>query len=125
MMLLFLVLAPCWITLTLLIWFKSDAIVEYGSLIGLSSVLRIDRFRQTRISIAPQSLSYPAFLRMQGDNFMTRLINCPLCLSIWISSLLCLVSSGLILNPIFLVANAPIVILTLILYGIITKLVSL
>ena len=70
----------------LIIWFKTEAFVEYARLFGLSKLLEIDKFDDRTI----HELTYSAFLLVNRDNFLTRLISCPICLGVWVNILVCL-----------------------------------
>jgi hypothetical protein len=100
----------------LLVWFKSNAFVEYGKLLGLGRWLKLKEYEEKRLSESFE-LSYPLFLRMTYDNFIFKLITCPLCISLWLSSVLCLFVN------IYLI---PIVyILSLFIYGVIIRLLNI
>ena len=73
------------IAFILLIWLKTEAILEYAKLLGLSSVFKVEDFQQRDII----ELSYPQFLLVNYDNFITRLVNCPICLGFWFNIILC------------------------------------
>ena len=70
----------------LIIWLKTEAFVEYARLFGLSKLLEIDKFDDR----TTYELTYPAFLLVNHDNFLTRLISCPICLGVWLNILVCL-----------------------------------
>jgi hypothetical protein len=111
------------ITLILLVWFKSDAIVEWGSLLGLSEFLMIDEFHKMKLEEAYLFINYPIFLKIKYHNFIVNMLACPLCLSVWLSLFFC---SGLfILSPILMAFMPVICIFSLILYGIATSLLRL
>jgi hypothetical protein len=70
--------------LILLIWFKTDAVLEYFSFIPG------DPFKLTAYLTAKQSdvtLEYHLYLLLNHNNFFTRLITCPICLNVWLSIL--------------------------------------
>lgn len=74
------------LTTILIIWFKSDAVIEYGKLLKLSKILKIDEFQKKKDE-EDASLTYIRFLRITYDNFFIKLITCPYCLSFWLSLL--------------------------------------
>lgn len=119
-----LLLLSNFITIILLIWLKSDAIVEWGSLIGLSKFLMADEFYKMRIDQLPLEINYPTFLKIKYYNFITKMLSCPLCLSVWLSILLCF-PIAVFLNPIIILFIPTICILSLITYGIVTSLIKL
>ena len=73
------------IAFIILFWLKTEAVLEYAKLFGLSSVFKVEDFQQREIS----ELSYPQFLLVNYDNFITRLVNCPICLGFWLNVILC------------------------------------
>lgn len=66
----------------LIIWFSTDAFLEYTRL------LRLPFFKVKEYTIAKErdcTLSYHTFLLLNYNNFFTRLITCPICTSAWLS----------------------------------------
>lgn len=106
------------ITTIMLVWFKSDAIVEYGSLFRLDKFFRVKEFRDERIRVAPSPLTYPQFWYFRNWCFLTRLLSCPICLGIWLSIIITSITTNLLLTPMVLVVS-------LLMYGSITKLLNL
>ena len=105
------ILISNFISLILLIWLKSEAILEWGTLFGLSKILKEDEFKREKINQIPLEITYPMFLRINYNCFITKMISCPLCLSTWLSIIFTLLSS---ISIIFI----PVVcILSLIIYG--------
>lgn len=85
----------------LLAWFKKDILVEYRGLMPgfLKSWLRIEEYRE--VTQSDPKASYPKFLLEYSDHgFFLRLINCEICLSVWISTFLYLLifTAGVILG---------------------------
>ncbi len=113
------------IALFLLVWFKSDAIVEWGSLLGLSKLLKLDEFYKMRMDESSLGINYPTFLKIKYNNFIVNMLACPLCLSIWLVAFICFPLSTLLLSPMLIVMIPSIVIISLILYGIVTLLLKL
>jgi hypothetical protein len=73
------------ITTILVIWFNTDAFVEYMQL------LRINFFKIKQYIEAKQkdcTLTYHNYLLYKHNNFFTRLITCPICLTVWLCFLL-------------------------------------
>lgn len=104
------------ISTLLLVWFKSDAFVEYGKLLGLNRLLELDKYEEKRSSESFE-LTYPMFLRITHDNFIFKLITCPLCISFWLSLILCLSFVNFYFIPV-------VYIVSLFIYGVITKLLN-
>jgi len=67
------------VTFSLVIWFKTEVIVEYFGLYKDEYV----KWKKENIELA----SYPEFLATTKHCFFTRLLNCPFCLGFWLSLL--------------------------------------
>lgn len=106
-------LLSCLTALILLIWFKTDAFVEYCELFGIKN----QAYKDKKLA-EPFPLSYPCYLRMKHNNFFVNLISCPICLGVWLSLLQCLIICQLLSFPI-------VCIFSLIIYGVIVKLLGL
>ena len=67
--------------LILVVWFKTEAFVEYAKLLGMSWgwIKEYDFVRQ-----ADPKITYHKFLREYHDSFLVRLVTCPVCASIWL-----------------------------------------
>jgi len=104
------------IVVVFLMWFNSDFVVEYGKLFGLKKLLRVEDYKEAQRN-TPVPLAYPLFLKMKYDNFFIKLITCPICLSVWLSIVLGLFYQIYSFIPVICV-------MSLILYGIIRKLLS-
>lgn len=111
------------IALFLLVWFKSDALVDWGSLFGLEEFLLVNEYNKMKIDQAPLSINYPTFLKIKYNNFVTKLLACPLCLTVWLSSFSAFLL--FIFMPIIIILIPSIVITSLVLYGIVTSLLKL
>lgn len=78
------------ITLILLIWFRTDAYLEYCRVFNLDI---ISHHKDFDIKYKEDvSLTYLHYLRMYHNSFFTRLITCPICLSVWLGLLLGLIT---------------------------------
>jgi len=112
----------------MLIWFKSDALIEWGELFGLSKFLKIEEFYEKRLTslINGHNLNYPDFLKEKYKyNFITKLISCPICLSVWISTITCISISIIWASPFVLVLTPTVICSSLLIYGLITTLLKL
>ena len=65
------------IAFILIIWFETNAIVEYARLFGVS----LEGYKKSE----EMGLSFVDWLSIKYDNFLVRLISCPVCLSTWLS----------------------------------------
>ena len=109
------VLISCGVALFLLVWFDSDAFIEYATLFSGNSFFCIDDFRKVQEKYP--ALDWISYLEQYHDGFFIRLITCPLCLSFWLILAVCLLSHSLILLPICYI-------LTLIIYKLTSKLLE-
>ena len=74
-------------SLFLIIWFETDAFVEYCRIIKpLCKWFKIKEFDEAYNN--DFELTYHLFLRKTYNNFFVRLITCPICVSIWLSIVL-------------------------------------
>ena len=111
----------CLIAIILLVWLKTDALIEWGCNFGLSKILKEDEFYRFKMEqllgpIPSSDISYPTFLKLKYNSFLTRLTSCAICLSFWLSVIGCIIIFNLIAIPIVYV-------LSLVIYGIVVKLV--
>ena len=74
------------ICLVMLIWFNSDAFVEYAKIVGGAKFFGVNEYLDMQQKTA--SLDYHGYLLEKKDSFFIRLITCPLCFSVWISTVL-------------------------------------
>ncbi len=70
------------ISLILLVWFKTDAFNEYCKLFKLDKKFYLQQYNQ--VLEDGSELSYPDFLVEYYPSFFTKLISCPICLSVWL-----------------------------------------
>ena len=71
------------VALLLLVWFNSDAFVEYATIVGGRKFFHIDKYEKAQKKKA--TLDYLGYISERHDSFFIRLITCPLCFSIWIT----------------------------------------
>ena len=74
------------ITLVMLVWFNSDAFVEYAKLVGGAKSFGVTEFEKQQEKTA--TLDYHGYLLENKNSFFIKLITCPLCFSVWISIIL-------------------------------------
>lgn len=63
----------------LIIWFETNALVEYLKLWGFKKYFKIEGFESSAL------LSYPTYLIINYPNFFTKLLNCPICVGFWLN----------------------------------------
>ena len=90
-------IGTCIISLALLIWFRTDAWLEYTKLLHLNFLSFYKDFDEKREKDA--TLTYSHYLRMYHDCFLVRLITCPICLAIWLGLAICLVGVAMVFSP--------------------------
>ncbi len=85
----------CLITFINIIWFDTEAFVEYIKL------FKLNWFKVNEYLIARESnfeLTYHTYLLYNHKNFFTKLITCPICLTTWLSIIFSLLFTESILN---------------------------
>lgn len=72
----------CLIAVLLLIWFRTEAWVEYCRLLHLDF---LSFYKDFDVKYKEDvSLTYVTYLRCYHNCFFVRLITCPICLSVWL-----------------------------------------
>ena len=88
----------CGMALVLLVWLHSEAFIEYATFVGGNRFFLIDDFREKQKQ--NPALDYISYLQDSRDTFFVRLITCPLCLSVWITLITCVVTGNMLVFPI-------------------------
>lgn len=88
----------CFVALILLVWFHSEAFIEYASFIGAGDFFYAIDFKQEQQK--NPLLNWTEYLIKFHDNFIIRLITCPLCLSVWLTLGFCFFTENLFYFPI-------------------------
>ena len=109
----------CLLAIVLLIWFKSNAFVEYAKLLGIQNYFFIPLFEGEKEK--DPSLDYIEYLSLHHECFFVRLISCVLCLGFWIALLICLLLSEFMYVEAILFKFPIIYLGGLILYGTTSK----
>jgi hypothetical protein len=68
------------------VWFKKNTFVEYMTLLGLGSWFHVHDYRS--VSQSDPEMTYVKFLGQNWDNWLVRLLTCPICLAPWISAVM-------------------------------------
>lgn len=79
----------------LLVWFHTEAFVEYIKVFKLGHLFRVNKYLEYK-NVNP-SITYIEFLTIKNPNFFTKLFSCGYCLSFWLTLLSCLLFNNLIL----------------------------
>ena len=82
----------------LLVWFNTEAFIEYATLFSGNKFFHIDDYREKQKKDV--TLDWIAYLGIYHDSFFIRLITCPMCLAFWLTLAICFFSHNLILLPI-------------------------
>ena len=106
------------IVLIMLVWFKTDFVVDWFG-------IKEKEFLKKRIDWFPDSLTFPIFMKTTHPNFWTKLLGCPLCVSFWLSVILLVLISILTFNFLLILLIPTLCILSLFIYGIITRLMNI
>lgn len=72
----------------LFIWFKTDAFVEYVSLLRLGRFFCVNEYKETTKD--DPGLHYTQYMSANYGNFLTKLFVCPKCLGMWTSAFITL-----------------------------------
>lgn len=94
------------ILLPLIIWFKTDAFIEYCELFRIGKLFKIDKYREyKKINVA---IDYLTYLSLKHKNFLTKLISCPYCIGFWIALFSCVLFNNILLLPLYYVSSITI-----------------
>jgi hypothetical protein len=105
----------CWINFVLIIWFHTEAFLEYCKIFKLAFLFRINNFYEYK-KVNP-AISYIDFLSIKNPNFFSKLFSCPFCLSFWASLISCIFYKNILLLPSIYIGS-------IILYNILRKLIE-
>ena len=92
----------CLIATELLIWFRTDAWLEYTRLFRLNFLSQYKDFDAKYKEDV--SLTYLVYLRRYHYCFFTRLVTCPVCLAVWLGIITGALTS-LMLIPIYILGG--------------------
>jgi hypothetical protein len=77
--------------IVMLVWFNTNAFVEYMTLLNLTHLFHINEYKE--VTIDDPSTTYVEYIAANYSNFGVRMISCPKCL--------CIQLSGIVNLPIF------------------------
>lgn len=75
----------CITALILVIWFRTDAWLEYTRIFRLNFLSLYKEYDNRKHN--DLTLTYHHFLRLHHDGFIVRLITCPTCVAVWLAIL--------------------------------------
>lgn len=87
-----------WVVFILFIWFNTDAFIQYGKLLKLDKLTKIDLWESYRLT--NPKITYLEYLSIKHRGFFTKLITCKPCLNFWITLIICLLFDSLIELPV-------------------------
>jgi hypothetical protein len=87
----------------LLIWFRTEAFVEYCRLFKLKCICYYEDYDNKKKEDA--RLTYLNYLLKYHNNFFTRLYTCPICVSVWVSLLFSIIVLQLYLCPVIIIGG--------------------
>lgn len=67
----------------LIVWFHTEAFIEYSKLLKISSLFKINEFEKAYDT--DYTLEYLTWLKLKYPTFLTKLITCPWCIGFWVS----------------------------------------
>ena len=94
-----LLIFSCSITSVLVVWYLTNAFVEYSRLLGLGKFLLADRYEDYLHNSMNYETTYPQFLKIYSDSFLFKILECHFCLGFWLS-VVCCVKIGFIYLPV-------------------------
>ena len=87
----------------LLIWFKSDAFYHYVKLFGLDRLFFIEKYDKQKED--DPLLTYPQFIKMNFGGIISKILTCPLCFTIWISTILAITFNMIVWWPTIVIVS--------------------
>lgn len=75
----------------LIIWFKTDAFIEYTKLLKLDKWFSVDDYEKHKSN--DFELTYHLYLRSHKNTFLSRLVTCPICLTTWMFMIVLILDS--------------------------------
>ncbi len=103
------------VAMVLVIWFRTEAYVEYCRLFRLNFLSYYQDYDAKKKNDV--SLKYHGYLKQYHNCFITRLLTCPVCVAMWLAILIGILFWTLPLIPITFVGG-------LILFGIVDRLLG-
>ena len=97
------------IALILVIWFRTDAWLEYTRLFRLNFLSFYKDFDAKYKEDV--SLQYLPYLRRYHNCFFVRLITCPTCIAVWLG-IICAAVTSLVMFPIYAVGGLVLFLIT-------------
>ena len=83
----------CIVALVLVIWFRTDAWLEYTRIFRLNFLSLYKEYDNRKND--DLTLTYHHFLRLHHNGFFVRLVTCPTCIAVWLAMILSAIVFGL------------------------------
>ena len=96
------IIGLCWISLFLILWFRTDGYLEYCRLLHLDRISFYKDYEAKKHEDA--TLTYINYLRREHNCFFVRLITCPTCLAVWLAIIPATLTS-VFLFPVFVIGG--------------------
>ncbi len=103
------------VALFLVIWFRTEAWVEYCRLFKLNRISHYKDYDEKKKNDV--ALTYHGYLRQYHNCFQIRLLTCPICVAIWLAMLNVLLFGKISVFPVTFIGG-------LILFGIVDRLLG-
>ena len=94
------------VAMVLIIWFRTEAFVEYCHLLGLDSLCDYRGYNDEKKNDV--RLTYHDYLLRFHHGFLTRLLTCPICMSMWITIFMCVITLSALHIPVVMVGGLTI-----------------
>jgi len=85
------------VNFVLLVWFHTDAFLEYLKLVKLGFLFRVNKYYEYK-KINPD-ISYIDFLAIKNPNFFSKLFSCSYCLCFWVTLISSILFNNIIILP--------------------------
>lgn len=93
----------------LVVWFHTEAFIEYCHLFGIKRLFKIDEFERSQEN--DFSLEYLPWIKQTYPNFLTKLVTCPWCIGFWFTVLSSWIFSTFYIFPVIYVITVVIYLL--------------
>jgi hypothetical protein len=93
----------CVLASLLIVWFRTDAYLEYARVLRLNKISFYKDYDSKKSEDA--RLTYFGYLRQYHDSFFTRLFTCPICVAVWIATIISIATGLWWLYPTTLVGG--------------------
>lgn len=89
----------------LLIWFRTEAFIEYCKVFSLPERFCFVKDYEEKKTKDDATLNYSRYLIKYHNNFFTRLITCPICTAVWIALIVAIFSGKACVLPVAMIGG--------------------